>query len=473
VAHHDDGPNDLLANARRRLPSPSAPGRAMSRQELAEAVNAYLWHTHHVTDNLDGTYVGHLEKGRHRWPGALRREGLRHVLGAATNADVGFYSTRGEPAPAEPPADPPATSQHLVHPAAEMPGTERSDLLIRAVLLDAGSGDAAAPSLVAAAADHARRIVDDLLDDGTPRAERIERIERAAQDHAVDALTVQPHEMLRRLMLDFLEAQHLIRTCRDVARLRRLWAALAKLAILTVDEMSVIGKVAAGRAWLATAVAAAAKADLRPLEADVRALGAMLWLYHGAADQAAQLAQQSISLADTTVSLATGLAPMLNALAHAKLNNGAATTTALHAAQRAYDLTNDAERVDSVFGFSPRRRLFYEGRLLTMIGDYHAAEQAHRQALDLYPTHVVGDRTIIALDRATALINSNEPDAGTQLIQDTLSALAPGHRSYLFVATAEQALATAPPRTHQHRAMHDCRDMLAEMKQVADQTAVA
>lgn len=460
----NDGPNDLLAGARRRLRSPSGSGRIMSRQELAEAVNAYLWTAHQITDNLDGTYVGHLEKGRHRWPGATRREGFRHVLGVATDADIGFYSTRGERASSDPPTAPPAVWSQLVQQAPETPDAERGELLLRAILVDAGTGDAFAPSSIVAAADHARRMVDDLLDDGTPRIERIERIERAVHDHAVDALTVLPHEMVRRLMLDFLDAQHLIRTCRDVARLRRVWAVLAKLAILTVDEMSVMGKVAVGRAWLATAVAAAAKADLRSLEADVRALGAMLSLYHGDPAEASQVARESIALADGTVCVATGLAPMLDALALAKLNNRAAAKTALRAAQRAYDLTRDTERADSVFGFSPRRRLFYEGRLRTMFGDYPAAGEAHRQALDLYPEHVVGDRTIIALDRATALINSNEPDAGAQLIEATLSVLPPGHRSYLFVATAEHAVATAPPRARDRRRMKDCRDMLADMK---------
>jgi hypothetical protein len=67
----------------------------MSRQELAEAVNAYLWHTHKVKETLDGTYVGHLEQGRHRWPGARRRTAFRHVLGVDTDKEIGFYNTRG------------------------------------------------------------------------------------------------------------------------------------------------------------------------------------------------------------------------------------------------------------------------------------------------------------------------------------------------------------------------------------------
>ena len=42
VSQRRKPPNHLLREARRRLPSPSGSGRPMSRQELADGVNAYL-----------------------------------------------------------------------------------------------------------------------------------------------------------------------------------------------------------------------------------------------------------------------------------------------------------------------------------------------------------------------------------------------------------------------------------------------
>lgn len=74
----------------------------------------------------------------------------------------------------------------------------------------------------------------------------------------------------------------------------------------------------------------------------------------------------------------------------------------------------DAERAESFFGFSLRRRLFYEGRLLTMVGDYAVADAAHRQTRQLYPPQVVGDPAIMSLDRATALVDMNEAEAGAK-----------------------------------------------------------
>lgn len=79
----------------------------MSRQELAEAVNAYLWDVHGERAGLDASYVGKLELGRHRWPRARYREAFRTVLGAGSDAELGFFIVRGlvrGREPVEPPA---------------------------------------------------------------------------------------------------------------------------------------------------------------------------------------------------------------------------------------------------------------------------------------------------------------------------------------------------------------------------------
>ncbi|BCJ66436.1 hypothetical protein [Polymorphospora rubra] len=101
-------PNDLLRKARMRRPSTSGSGRASSRQELAEAVNARVFATTGRVACLDGNYVGKLERGRHRWPGADYRAAFRAVLGAVSDAELGFYIRRqppvGKPAVAPVPA---------------------------------------------------------------------------------------------------------------------------------------------------------------------------------------------------------------------------------------------------------------------------------------------------------------------------------------------------------------------------------
>jgi hypothetical protein len=88
------GPNDQLREVRERTESPQTPGECLTRSELAEQVNAWIHDRHGNTVELDGNYVGKLERGLIRWPQALYREGLRAALGVARDADLGFRRTR-------------------------------------------------------------------------------------------------------------------------------------------------------------------------------------------------------------------------------------------------------------------------------------------------------------------------------------------------------------------------------------------
>jgi tetratricopeptide (TPR) repeat protein len=93
-------PNTKLRAYREAIPSPIAPGEPMSRAELAEAVNKYLWDTTGKRYNLDAHTIARYERGDVRWPSAPYRAGLRTVLCAATDADLGFHPTRrGRTAP--------------------------------------------------------------------------------------------------------------------------------------------------------------------------------------------------------------------------------------------------------------------------------------------------------------------------------------------------------------------------------------
>lgn len=83
--------NDQLRRARERTESPNSTGQPLSRQELAELVNAWVFEHKNRTVELDVNYVGKLEQGAIRWPrDDDRRAGLRAVLGANTDAELGF-----------------------------------------------------------------------------------------------------------------------------------------------------------------------------------------------------------------------------------------------------------------------------------------------------------------------------------------------------------------------------------------------
>jgi hypothetical protein len=87
-------PNELLRQARERLPSRQVPGESLSRQEVAELVNQWIYEHHEKTVELDANYIGKLERGLIHWPQALYRDALRAVLRVETDAQLGFSGRR-------------------------------------------------------------------------------------------------------------------------------------------------------------------------------------------------------------------------------------------------------------------------------------------------------------------------------------------------------------------------------------------
>ena len=88
-------PNNKLRAAREATASPAIAGEPMSRSELAEAVNAYLWQTCANKQHglLNATAIARYERGEVRWPTAPYRAALRSVLDVSTDAELGFKPT--------------------------------------------------------------------------------------------------------------------------------------------------------------------------------------------------------------------------------------------------------------------------------------------------------------------------------------------------------------------------------------------
>jgi len=83
-------PNDALRAARESIESPSSPGQPLTRQELAEAVNAQVFRATGEITAIDANHIGKWERGVIRWPAARYRAALRAVLDVATDAELGF-----------------------------------------------------------------------------------------------------------------------------------------------------------------------------------------------------------------------------------------------------------------------------------------------------------------------------------------------------------------------------------------------
>ncbi len=74
----------------RRTASLTSPDVCLSRQELAELVNAWAWEHHKKMLEHSANWICQLECGKIRWPGTVSREALRAILGVSTDAALGF-----------------------------------------------------------------------------------------------------------------------------------------------------------------------------------------------------------------------------------------------------------------------------------------------------------------------------------------------------------------------------------------------
>lgn len=91
--------NKLLRCARESVESPNASGEPLTRQELAELVNAWVYENTGLTNvaEVDANYIGKLEQGKIRWPQhEHRRAALRAALGVDTDSELGFRRPRRE-----------------------------------------------------------------------------------------------------------------------------------------------------------------------------------------------------------------------------------------------------------------------------------------------------------------------------------------------------------------------------------------
>jgi hypothetical protein len=82
--------NEALVAARLAQPSRSRPRQPLSRHELAQLINQYIWDNYRQETPVDENYIGKLERGVVRWPQALYREAMAAVLAAAHPEDLGF-----------------------------------------------------------------------------------------------------------------------------------------------------------------------------------------------------------------------------------------------------------------------------------------------------------------------------------------------------------------------------------------------
>jgi hypothetical protein len=87
-------PNDKFQDARERTKSPDHPDECLSRREVADQANAWIWEHYGKKYDLNSNYIGKIEQGVIRWPDAARRAAFRAILKVSKDSELGFVNAR-------------------------------------------------------------------------------------------------------------------------------------------------------------------------------------------------------------------------------------------------------------------------------------------------------------------------------------------------------------------------------------------
>jgi hypothetical protein len=429
VSGSGDSPNHLLARARRSLKSPSGSGRDMSRQELADAVNAYMWHRHQERDHVDATYIGHLEQGRYRWPGARRREAFRHVLGATSDADIGFYINRGS---------------------------------VRSAVTDAcASGLVGDTKIVAEGLadqygiERLRRGLNEALTDGTMADASLDDWERAVVRYGRLSRDRPAIVLLDDLATDLDELRRALARHRSASALRRLTRVAAQMAGLMCLTFCRLDDRPAFRRWARTARLAANEAGDKETRSWVLAQEAYGHYYSADLLEAIEVAKHAQAIARTP-SVGAALAAALEARALAALGRDQETRAALGRAEDTLSHLQEHALTPSAFGYNEAQLRFHEGSAYTHLKDPVAAFAAQDRAMELCTPGDYTDWAMTRLDRAGCLCSIGDVTVGLNYAAETLAALSHSQRRGILALRGNQLLASLP---HKRRALPAARNL--------------
>ncbi|MGH3710956.1 MAG: hypothetical protein ACRDRQ_23255, partial [Pseudonocardiaceae bacterium] len=314
-------------------------------------------------------------------------------------------------------------------------------------------------------ADQTRHMMDRVIAERTVTPAQVDKIDHMVRLHAQACVTMPPLVMLRRLVADFDGLRGLVSQVQSPATLVRLYACSARIGALVADELMVLGDTHRAWAWHHSATVAADETGLPELGLQVRSLGILIPLYSGDSREALSMTVEACDLSGSIVdrsSPAYVLTTTLKALILAQLGFVDECRAALGESGESFARLDHAGRADSVFGFSERRWRFYRARTLAELGEFDEAWEAQDRALELYPTDVVGDPTIIRLDRALCLVRRNDIDGGCELAADALSSLPPEHHASIFLEYGRKILAVVPEKYSNRRSVGHYRAAIVE-----------
>jgi tetratricopeptide (TPR) repeat protein len=362
----------------------------MSRQDLADAVNAHLFRTTGREFAIDANYVGKLERGQIRWPHAEYRDGFGSVLGAASPAKLGFFITRpgtsdvGElPPPTHPPrpgedGDGAGYDQEF-HPSEVSSVPTRRELIeyLGAGVLAAALGEKAAGQ---------PRVADALLLTRAPHASGVDDVSVETLQELVDyyqrAVRNAP---LGELYAELLEVRRYAGSlATELTPPRRTWldltAAIGALSHLLAVVTQDFGDQASALVWCADAERRADEAGHAELAGWAAQTRVILAYYQGQARAAVAHARRGQRLAPAGTTAHAQLAAQEMRMC-ALLGDARATAAARRRAERAIAQLPGDTPTQGIFSISLAEDPPYTGTSLLLLGRHADALAATRRVV--------------------------------------------------------------------------------------------
>jgi tetratricopeptide (TPR) repeat protein len=298
----------------------------------------------------------------------------------------------------------------VIKPMEPEPDAEEDENILRRTLLNLLSTETDARAQldgpVLGACEGIRRRMDETLVSATVSAAMLDQWEEATISFGRQYTTTAPLRLLCDVLLEFSAVRTAMSRRQPTDLAERLCRMAAQLAGLSGMILINLGDHRLARSFFRTGRTAADETGDRALRAWICARESLVPLYFGDAREALHLAKKSRDLAGSTPCPAQAMAPVVEARALAMMSGSERkkdvvdqAKRALARARSAFSHMREEDQEDVAFGYTEKQLYFYQGDVLTKLGETIEAEVVLDQALTKYEDHIV-DQTLIRLDQA-------------------------------------------------------------------------
>lgn len=292
------------------------------------------------------------------------------------------------------------------------PAAEEDENVLRRTLLTLlntdGNGSVPLDGPVLGACEGIKRRLDETLVSSTVSAAMLDQWEEATVSFGRQYTTTAPLRLLCDVLLELSAVRTAMSRRQPIDLQERLCRMAAQLSGLSGMIMINLGDHRLARSFFRTGRTAADETGDRALRAWITARESLVPSTSATPARRSPWPRRAATWPSSMPCPAQAMAPVVEARALAMLSGGESKKEVVDQAKRALARARNAfshmkpdEKEDVAFGYTERQLYFYQGDVLTKLGQTIEAEVVLDQALGKYDDHIF-DQTLIRLDQALA-----------------------------------------------------------------------